>query len=245
MKRLLPLVAIATALTLSGCGTFGIPGADTTPSATPTSAQSSTPSPTPTPTPTPTPAPQFDGEVLFTVAAKITSADGATANLRQTVYLPVDDLGDLDDIEGLLDDECGDWRDTVGDESFLVSEITATDTSTAGKRWSRDPQFVVTMAGTSVFLGDFEPFHAFCTNVQAFVPGAILAVSPLPSNTGPDETGGWATFAYGFGVLDEGTTLSQCRISVSEAGKALSDLVRTWPGLRQDPGFCEVNTLGL
>lgn len=244
MTRLLPAFAIAATLLLTGCGTFEIPGA-ATPSPTPTRTQASTPTPTPTPTPTRTPAPGFEGEVLFTIAAKITSPDGATANLKQTVHLPVDGLDELDGVEDLLDEECGEWRENVGDESFLVSEITATDSSAAGERWSREPQFVVTMAGTSVFLGDVEPFHTFCTNVHAFVPGAILAVSPLPSDVEPDESGGWATFAYGFGVLDEDATITQCRISVSDEGKTLSTLVRTWPGLRQDPGFCEVNTLGL
>ncbi|MFZ2964731.1 MAG: hypothetical protein WA006_08625 [Rhodoglobus sp.] len=244
MNRLLPAFAIAAILVTTGCGTFEIPGGPT-PSPTPTRTQASTPTPTPTPAPTRTPAPGFEGEVLFTVAAKLTSPDGATANLKQTVYLPVDGLDELDGVEGLLDEQCGDWRENLGDESFLVSEITATDTSAAGQVWEDTPQFVVTMAGTSVFLGDVEPFHAFCTSVQGFVPGVSLAVSPLPSDVEPDEPGGWATFAYGFGVIDEDAMITQCRISVSDEGKTRSTLVRTWPGLRQDPGFCEVNTLGL
>lgn len=240
MKPILPAVAVATALVLAGCGTLTL-GPTPTPTATPTQAASPSATPTPTPTPTRTPPPQFEGEVLFSIAAKITATDGATANLKQTVYAPVSDLGELDDVQSLLTENC-----SAGEaDSYLVSEITATDSSRDGDEWDAEPQFKVTMAGTSVFLGDIEQAHAFCTNVQGYVPGEILAVSTLMDGAVADDAGGWATFAYGFGVTDESVTLSQCRVIVSEKAKQLSALVDMWPGVRQDPGHCEVNTLGL
>lgn len=246
MKPILPAILVAAALTLSGCGIMELPTASTpTPSATPGPTATRTAKPTPTPTPTRTPAPEVHGDLLFTISAKLTSPDGATATIRQSVFAPVDDLDDLRAVERQLDEECSGWRESIGEGEYLVAEITAKDTSTGDREWGAGSQFVVMMAGTPVFQGDYSPFQAFCVSAQGDVPGTIRAVSPLVVGAEPDEPGGWATIAYGFGVADDANRISACRITVTTLARAESDLAKTWPMIPQNAGFCEINTLGL
>lgn len=246
MKLIMPGLAIVTALALGGCGTMTLPGGATpTPTASATATATATPSPTPSPSASSTPAPGVDGEVLFTIKAKLTSPTGATATITQTVFAPFDDLDDESAVEDQLDEECSGWRDTIGDDAWLVSEITANDTSTGGRTWSNGSQFVVTMAGAPVFQGDYSPFQAYCVSAQGHVPSVMRAVSPLDPDIAPDSPGGWATFAYGFGTADEVNRISACTITVSALARAESTLAKAWPSIRQNPGFCEINTLGL
>ncbi len=185
------------------------------------------------------------GDLLFTISAKLTSPQGATATITQAVYAPVGDLDDLTAIEEQLDEECSGWRESTGAGSWLVAEIIAKDTSTGGREWGEGGQFVVTMAGAPVFQGDFSAFQAYCVSAQGDVPGTIRAVTPLVPGAEPDQPGGWATVAYGFGMADDTNTLSACRITLTTLARAESTLARRWPNIRQDAGFCEVNTLGL
>ena len=248
MKLIMTGVTILAGLALTGCGTMALPtGSTPTPSATPsaTAAPTAAPRPTLTPTPTATPAPEVDGDVLFTIKAKLTSSTGATATITQTVFAPFEELDDESAVEDQLDEECSGWRDTVGDDAWLVSRITAKDTSTGGRTWGTGSQFVVMMAGAPVFQGDYSPFQAYCVSVQGHVPGVIRAVSPLDPDIAPDSPGGWATFAYGFGTADESNRVSACTITVTPLARTESDLAKTWPSIRQNPGFCEINTLGL
>jgi len=246
MKLITPGLAIVTCLALAGCGVMGLPtGSTPTPTATPSRTASPSPTPSPTPTAIITPAPEVDGDVLFTIKAKLTSPTGATATITQTVFAPFDDLDDESAVEDQLDEECSGWRDTIGDDAWLVSEITANDTSTGGRTWSSGSQFVVTMAGAPVFQGDYSPFQAYCVSAQGHVPGVMRAVSPLDPDIAPDSPGGWATFAYGFGTADEVNRISACTITVTALARAQSTLAKAWPSIRQDPGFCEINTLGL
>jgi hypothetical protein len=246
MKLITPVLAIAVGLALAGCGTMGLPtGSTPTPSATPTPTASPSATPSPTPTAMTTPAPEASGDVLFTIKAKLTSPTGATATITQTVFAPFDELDDQDAVEDQLDEECAGWRQTIGDDAWLVSKITAKDTSTGSRTWDSGPQFVVMMAGTSVFQGDYSPFQAYCVSAQGHVPGVIRAVSPLDPDIAPDSLGGWASIAYGFGTADDSNRVSGCTITVTPLARTESELAKTWPTLRQNPGFCEINTLGL
>jgi hypothetical protein len=193
--------------------------------------------------------------VLFTISAKLTSPVGATARIEQVVYKPVAELEDLDAITAQLDDECSGWRDTIGPADFVVGVITAKDTSTGSKKWPPSGQVVVTMAGTPVYAGDWETFQSYCTSAQVRIPGEVRGVTPVPAGADADSPGGWATLTYGFGIATEAgtdagddryTQLSDCRITVTAAGRAESDLVEAWLTAPQSgPGMCEVNTPGV
>ncbi|MCU1441186.1 MAG: hypothetical protein JWP85_2183 [Rhodoglobus sp.] len=248
--RIVAAVLVGSALVLTACGQVPFP----VPSASPTS----TASPTPTvsaPSPTPTPLPTADGEVLFTISAKLTSPVGATAHVEQVVYKPESDLDDLDAITTQLDDECTGWRESIGPADYVVGMITAEDTSTGGKKWPPSGQVVVTMAGTPVFAGDWQTFQSFCTSVQVLVPGEVRGVTPVPAGGDADSPGGWATLTYGFGIATEAgtdatdrryTQLSDCRITLTAAARAESDIVEAWLAAPQaSPGLCEVNTPGV
>ena len=250
--RTVAAVLVASALVLTACGQVPFPVPSASPSATaiPTHTVSA-----PSPSPTPTPLPTADGEVLFTISAKLTSPVGATARVEQVVYKPETDLDDLDAITAQLDDECTGWRDSIGPADYVVGMITAKDTSTGGKKWPPSGQVVVTMAGTPVFAGDWQSFQSFCTSAQLLVPGEVRGVTPVPADGDPDSPGGLATLTYGFGIATEAgtdatdpryTQLSDCRITLTAAARADSDLVEKWLTTRQaGPGLCEVNTPGV
>jgi hypothetical protein len=248
-----PMVAAvlaASALLLTACAQipFPVPSASPTTTATPTHTVSA-------PSPTPTPLPTADGDVLFTISAKLTSPVGATARVEQVIYRPESDLDDLDAITTQLDDECTGWRESIGPADYVVGMITAKDTSTGGKKWPPSGQAVVTMAGTPVFAGDWQTFQSFCTSVQVLVPGEVRGVTPVPAGGDADSPGGWATLTYGFGIATEAgtdatdrryTQLSECHITLTPAARAESDLVEAWLTTAQaGPGLCEVNTPGV
>ncbi len=244
--RLIHVAAVLTVLALSGCGVMPVPGASGTPSGTP--------SPSPSPTSTePTPAPTASGDVLFTISATLTSPVGAVAHLEQVVYAPVSTLDDETAVTAQLDEECDGWRSRFPGGDFVVSSVTATDLSTGGKKWAPSGQVVVSMAGTSVWQGDYTAFQSYCSSVQVLVPGTIRGVTPV--GAAPDSAEGWATLIYGFGVATEPGTdatdsrypqLTDCAITVSPAARALSDRASSWTSaLLARPGACEVNTPGV
>lgn len=246
--RLIHVAAALSLLALAGCGVMPVPGATGTPSGTPSPSISA-------PTPTPTPVPSAAGEVLFTISATLTSPVGAVARVEQVVYAPTAALADSTTIEAQLDEECDGWRARFPSHDYLVSEITTTDLSTGGKKWPPSGQVVVTLAGTSVYQGDFTPFQSYCSSVQAVIPGSIRGVTPVAAGGNPDSAEGWGTITYGFGVATEPGTdatdprypqLSACTITVSPAARAASANAAAWTSATiSRPGACEVNTPGV
>lgn len=245
--RLIHVAAALSLLALAGCGVMPVPTATGTPTGSPTPTFSSSPSPTPTAT--------AEGEVLFTISATLTSPVGAKAHLEQVVYAPTAAIADSASVEAQLDQECDGWRDRFAAPDFLVSEITTTDTSTGGKKWAPTGQVVVSLAGTSVFQGDFTPFQSYCSSVQVLVPGTITGVTPVASTGSPDSAEGWGTLRYGFGIATEPGTdatdprypqLSDCAITVSPAARAASANAAGWTSASiSRPGACEVNAPGV
>lgn len=245
--RLIHVAAALSLLALAGCGVMPVPGASGTPSGTP--------SPTASSTPTPSPAPTAAGDVLFTISATLTSPVGATAHIEQVVYAPTATLADAAAVEAQLDEECDGWRDRFPAPDYLVSEITATDTSTGGKRWAPSGQVVVSLAGTAVYQGDFTPFQSYCSSVQVLVPADIRGVTPVTAGGNPDSAEGWGSLTYGFGIATEPGTdatdsrypqLTDCAITVSPAARAASANAASWTtAMLARPGACEINTPGV
>lgn len=238
--------AVAVAL-LAGCAPTPTLKTTGAPSATPTASASATP----TPTPTPTAAAITDPNALFTISAKLTSGTGATATILQTVYKPVATLPDLAAVQSQLDTQCTGWRDTYPTADYVVSTITATDTSTGGKSWGNG-HIVVSMDGSPVFTGDASSFQAYCASVQLAIPGTIRGVTPVPAGAGSDDPLGWATINYGFGFAYDSThpdtpqpgdsTISNCVVTLSQSATA-SALATSWLTRTQYlPDFlCDVN----
>lgn len=245
--KLLPAVALLPLLALAGCGVMPVPTGTGTPTGSPT--------PTFTSSPTPSPAPTATGDVLFTISATLTSPVGATAHIEQVVYAPTATLSDSAAVEAQLDEECDGWRDRFTATDYLVSEITTTDTSTGGKKWAPSGQVVVSLAGTSVFQGDFTPFQSYCSSVQALVPASIRGVTPVTAGGNPDSAQGWGSLTYGFGIATEAgtdatdpryTQLTDCAITVSPAARAASANAASWTAaMLAHPGACEVNSPGV
>ncbi len=215
---------------------------------------SGSPSPSASPSPSPVPSP-VAGDILFTISAVLTSPVGATARIEQVVYAPTADLSDLTAVEAQLDEECDGWRDRFTSPDYVVSAITTTDTSTGGKKWAPTGQVVVSLAGTAVYQGDYTPFQSYCSSVQALIPAEIRGVTPVPAGGSPDSPEGWGTLTYGFGIAVEPGTdatdarypqLSDCTITVTAAGRALSSNAASWTSASiARPGACEVNTPGV
>ena len=246
--RPIHIPAVLAVLALTGCGVMPVPTASGTPSGTPS------PSPTATAA-SPSPAPSASGDILFTISATLTSPVGAVAHLEQVVYAPVSALDDDAAVGAQLDEECDGWRSLFTGPDYLVTSVTATDLSTGGKKWAPSGQAVVSMAGTSVWQGDYTTFQSYCSSVQVLVPGSIRGVTPVPAGGSPDSAAGWATLTYGFGIATEPGTdatdsrypqLTDCAITVTAAAKALSDRAATWTSAAlARPGACEVNTPGV
>jgi hypothetical protein len=242
MKRLVPFAAVAVVLVLASCGLrMPVP----TGTGTPTGSASPTPGATVAP-------PLAEEDVLFTISATLTSPVGATADIEQVVFAPVSTLDRIDEVEARLDEECGDWRSTIGEPAYVASLVTTTDTSKGGKKWPPSGQVVVSLSGFPVFEGDYTGFQNFCSSVQVLIPGTVVGVTPVPASAGSDSRGGWATVIYGFGIATEGgedptderyTQLSDCVITLSEAAEE-SAIARSWLTAPQLDGACSVNNTG-
>lgn len=247
---------VILALCATGAVTVGLLAACApTPTLTTTAAPGASPTasaaPSATPTPTPTAAAITDPNVLFTISANLTSGTGATATIVQTVYKPVATLPDLAAVQSQLDTQCTGWRGTYPSADYVVSTVTATDTSTGGKAWNNG-HIVVSMDGSPVFTGDASSFQAFCASVQLAIPGMIRGVTPVPAGAGSDDPLGWATINYGFGFNYEpghpdtaqpgDSVISNCVVTLSQSATA-SALATSWLTRSQYlPDFlCDVN----
>jgi hypothetical protein len=233
MRIAAPTVVALAVLTLAGCSLLptAVPPTASTPSS------DTTPSDAPSQEPTPTEAPvDVDPNVLFTITATSTSPEGAVAYLTQIVYKPTKsvDGGYIDQ----LDEECDGWKVGYPKPSFISTDVTAVDASPAGTTWKYDPA-EVDLTGYAVFKGDFNTFQAYCATVSIKAGGEATGVSPLVGGKKPDQKGGWAHMAYGFGIaydpalsykqaLKKNPHLSDCTIVLSDEAIATSTIAAGW-----------------
>jgi hypothetical protein len=234
MRIAAPTIAVFAILTLGGCGLL--------PSDVPTTAGSPTgDAPTPTDTTTATVAPAVDPTVLFTITATATSPEGAVAHLTQVVYKPVDEVNP--DVMSQFNEECTGWGYGFPDAHFVGTTITAEDASPAGIAWDYPPA-VVSFDGYPVFTGDFLGFQAPCASIQIPIGGTAHGYLPILVGVSPDEEGGWAGVAYGFGeATDPGwstkeaakhvPTITDCSIELSDEAASTSAIAAKWPTAKQ------------
>jgi hypothetical protein len=240
MRIAAPTIAALSLVLLGGCALL--------PSDVPTTAASQpgeTSSPTASTTPTEAPD-AVDPNVLFTISATATSPEGAVAYLKQVVFMPTAsvDGGYIDQ----LDEECAGWKAGYPNPSFIATTVTAVDASPAGVSWNYDPA-AVDLTGYPVFKGDFDTFQAYCATVQIKAGGTATGVSPLVGGKTPDQKGGWAHMAYGFGIdydgsltyqqaLKTNTQLTDCAIELSDEAVATSSIAAEWATLvHKEPAF--------
>ena len=230
------LVAIA----LSGCAASGGTPSKSVPGGSHSSGVHSTPHPSATSADPADPTrPTVDPTVLFTITAKLSSDAGATADLSEIVYKPVDATDQMSKDEALANDPdlgCPNWLSLIPNEQFLVGKITVTDTSPAGASWPADAYGLALLdfdGGHPVYSGAMNFFQAVCDTGVFVTLGETRAVSPV-NPTSPDEQYGWASYSYGFyaepgefaGTI--GSTITDCSLTLSDYATANSVVVQGW-----------------
>jgi hypothetical protein len=219
-KTTLAAGAVAVAILLAGCGAQGHA----------TGASTGTPAPTSPATPSPTAAPN---DVLFTIAANVRDATGATIGILMTAHKPVPySSTGVTSYESQFLDQCGDGKGGIPrDASFLSTngstmvpiDITATIPNktfvapvglTLGS-----PYFGAAITGKNIVPTDTT---APCYSGYEWVTsGTAHAVADFESGTPSPDLKLWRFGLYGFDVAQgANATIEACTVTITALGKA-------------------------
>jgi hypothetical protein len=237
--RALPAASAAAIvfLALSGCAAASQTASTGKSSPAHSAAQTTAPKQTPTPSgPAPLPA-----NALFSISAKVTASNGATAHLVQTVFEPVSQ--DASDV-ALMNAQCNlsgqpTWQTTYPGSLFLDTTITATLAPGSPAFLPADAINFGFASGASAFSGAYTGFEAPCAPGYIGIPGTIHGVATVPASDPVHGTYGWANnpSSYGFvgggndpGGADSGGTavVSDCIVQLSATAAAADVTEAAW-----------------
>jgi hypothetical protein len=203
--------------------------------------------PTPTPSPTATHLAPLPANALFRITATATAADGAVADLVQTVYQPTaPTAADT----ALLNSECNypgvpdlqgnpDWQTQYSSPLILATTMSST-LHPGTTAWSKDDTVLFTYAeNVSAYSGSYSGFEAYCSPGILVIPGTVHGVAPVPSTNPASAPLGWASSvgAYGFdggGNVEDNSDLGgtavigNCAIELSAAAMAAGPAIAAW-----------------
>ncbi len=252
--RLLVLTAAAVALTLAGCAPVVSPPTSS-PIAGPTTqpSASATPTETPSPTPTPTPTATAASNVLFTISATAVAsgANGATVDVRETVYAPVTTPSPTD--TALLNNQCSGWKSQYPQAAYLIAESSSSLRAGSPAWPTSSTPVIVSIDGLAptAYSGNFSGFESECASPIMKFPGHIHAVAVVSATASADSTKGWAHQRYGFGEAVDGPlssipakdriVISNCAITLGPVAKADPTASKWATTIKtQQPGGCFV-----
>lgn len=227
VKTIATAVALATALTLAGCGDADPGTAD--PAATPTA--------TPTPTSTETPAePVDDGVVFLRISARITEVTGQQLHAELTIYEPTPESESAAEIDA-LDPDCVVFTSNRASDAAGSPEPAwygrARLTVTGDDTWNDDHAVRILTGGyANIGTGDASWFADNITCANLLVgEGTSTFATYFPLNYAEGGIEGALNWSImGFSDLGDagGVTYDECSVELSDHAQSLSPAESGW-----------------
>ncbi|TAL40546.1 MAG: hypothetical protein EPN91_12935 [Salinibacterium sp.] len=195
-----------------------------------------------TSTPTATSEPLPD-DALLRVSATIHEANGATADLVQTVYKPVAptaaDKAQLT-AECNIPGEPG-WQTVIANPLIVKTTMTATMRPRSPKFTER-VSFGFVGFGPQAYSGDEVTGQSYCAEGAMLLPGTVHGIAAVPSSDPVHGLYGWAGQYAGYGFSGSGNlpaddpedgggtaVVSNCVVELSPEAAVASAKLAAWP----------------